>query len=310
MQPTAWFFNRAKTIRRRLARTSRLVTDKYFFGQTRFSILSPESKSWQLTRGASDAAEYSNVLFSDQRMEPRCTIFCDIAAPLYQRMAERHNYRHFVLYSPSLPEKWRSRLEATAARYPVLQLVPTDTDKVMLADLVAPELERLELKNDALIFGFRIDDDDLVAIDFLDQVSPLVSGEHHGFAISLARGYAAIYEGDVYTEFRQFDQPMIAIGLGTVGRWHSNSSRLDLPKIVDHRRTHHRRTVLLDARRPTVLWTRHVAQDSAPKQVKEATDSQTARVLLQRELRRFKFVDDVTPILERFPTLQGRIDLT
>lgn len=309
MSPLDLVVARARSVRRHVGSVRLARREKYFFGQTRFSIFSPGSRSWQLTRGLDDPDEYARTLYSEERMGPRCEIFCNLAAPTYQRMADRYQYHHFVMYSPTMPARWRARLEEAAQRYPVLQLMPTDTGQVQLADLAAPVLGRLTPSRDALVFGFRIDDDDLLSEDYLDQIAPLVTERHHGYAISLAKGYAGIFEHGAYTEVREFDQPLIAIGLGTVGRWRARSSQLDLPKVVDHRRTHHRRPVVLDARRATVLWTRHVAQDSAPARVKNAPDAESARASLRRELRGFPRVDNAGAVLERFPALRDHITL-
>lgn len=189
---------------------------KHYFGATRFSIVSPDSGSWRLSRGEgrTDAESYSQKLFAPERMGPRVQIFCELAAPLYQQMAERHAFRHFVYYSPLLPERWRRELEAAAQTYPVLELVPVESDQLDVLERMEGHLARTAGDQQALVFAFRIDDDDLLSADYLDQVEPYLIEAHEGYAVSFASGYAGFFENGGYSLLRRHYQPMSSMGQG------------------------------------------------------------------------------------------------
>lgn len=278
------------------------------FGVTRFSLFDPSSQAWRLTRrGDLDEDAYADYLYAESRMAPRCHIFCDLAAPLYQRMAERHTYRHLVLYSDRMPSRWQERLRDAAASYPVLDLVECGDGKPQVTPLIRDRLARTVPDQDAVVFAFRVDDDDLLAVDYLDQVQPYLVPQHRGYGVSFASGYAALYEDGGYTQVRELHQVLSSMGQGTIGRW--SAGALKLPNITNHTRTHYRFPVLLDARRRTVLQTRHVWQDTA-QQEDEELDLAAARDNVAQRLERLRSVADVEQVYEQFPTLREHLRTT
>jgi hypothetical protein len=276
----------------------------HHFGFTRFSLFSPDSKSWRTTRREVDPERYAEFLFSEERMEPRCAIFCDLAAPLYQQMAKGSQFRHVVLYSPRLPERWLSRLREAARQYPVLWLVEAESDRVDTAGLLRSQMHQRSGDEDAMVVVFRIDDDDLLSIDYVEQVEQYAIPQHDGYAVAFTRGYAGLYEGGRYTEFRELHQFMPSMGQAVIGRWHSAVGRLSLDEIKNHSRTHYRRTVLLTAQRPTFVQTRHVGQDTVLTEGDQPEMADAREVVLQK-LSRLPTVEDLDTLYARFPTLQG-----
>lgn len=278
-------------------------------GTTRFSLFQPDSPSWRLTRRAdwSSAEDYAAHLFADERMEPRCDIFCNLAAPLYQEMAARHDYRHMVRYSPDLPQRWKDRLQEAARANPVLWLVEvgdgTPDVKAMLTDHLRERVGR----RDAMAFVFRVDDDDLLSNDFLDQVEPYVRPHHHDYAVSFSSGFAGLYEHGRYTRVAQLQLPMSSMGQGAVGTWRGRDGALSLRTISNHARTDRQRTVVLDGRRPTFLQTRHVGQDTAVGE-KDPLDAESARARIVQRFERLRQVEDTNVLRERFPTVVGRLE--
>lgn len=289
---------------------------KHYFGCTRFSIVSPDSTSWRLSRGdgRADVESYTRKLFSEERMGPRMQIFCELAAPLYQQMAARHEYRHFVYYSTLLPERWRRELEAAAQRHPVLELVPVESDRLDVEDRMRGHLERSAGEQDALVFAFRVDDDDLLSVDYLDQVEPYLTEDHEGYAVSFASGYAGLFEDGGYALLRQHYQPMSSMGQGAIGRWSGQTRTLRLQEIRNHAHTAKVRPAVVDAQRPTCLQTRHLQQDTAtdgghsaaPGSLRSSADPVRAKLLAT--LLRARPVEDPELVFTQFPTLRGHYD--
>lgn len=282
---------------------------KTYFGATRFSVFSPRSVSWRLTRerGAFDPAAYEAALFADVRMEPRIKIFCDLAAPVYQKMAESHEFRHFVYYSTRMPERWTNILRETAEKYPVLCLMPVDSDRLETIGHVTQVMREASASEDALVFLFRIDDDDLLSIDYLDQISEYMHELHAGYGVSLADGYAGLYEAGGYQEFRKHTQILTSIGQGTIGSWNSASAKLNVPQISNHNRTHFRMSVLVSAQRPSFVQTRHVGQDTASREG-AGESSESARGDLLTRFRKLREVDSTSELVSQFPTLSRYVE--
>lgn len=293
---------------------------KHYFGATRFSIVSPDSGSWRLSRGEgrTDAESYSQKLFAPERMGPRVQIFCELAAPLYQQMAERHAFRHFVYYSPLLPERWRRELEAAAQTYPVLELVPVESDQLDVLERMEGHLARTAGDQQALVFAFRIDDDDLLSADYLDQVEPYLIEAHEGYAVSFASGYAGFFENGGYSLLRRHYQPMSSMGQGAIGRWLPETQSLRIEEIRNHAHTAKMRPAIVDAQRPTCIQTRHLQQDTATEQghLSSQTEADSAqqqadrlRTALLAKMLRADPVADTELIFTQFPTLEGHYDV-
>lgn len=281
------------------------------FGTTRFSLFQPGSAAWRLTRRSEseDAEAYAAQLFSDERLGPRFEIFCDVAAPLYQQMAAGRRYRHLVLYSSVMPQHWKERLREAAERYPVLWLHESQDGKPDVRALLRGHLQEYSRHRDSLVFAFRVDDDDLLSADFLDQVEPYVVPQHHDHVISFSNGYAGLYEDGRYSHVVTWQQRLSSMGQGAIGRWRAAENKLALTLVGNHNNSDRSRTVLLDGRRPTYLQTRHLGQDTAMKE-NEPVDLDLVRSRMLKELGRRPRVSDPAELLKRFPSLASRLDLT
>lgn len=277
-------------------------------GTTRFSLLQPDSPSWRLTRRAdwSSAEDYAAHLFADDRMAPRCDIFCNLAAPTYQDMAGRHDYRHMVRYSQGLPQRWKDRLQEAAEANPVLWLVEEGDGTPDVKGMLVDHLRARAGRRDAMVFVFRVDDDDLLSNDFLDQVEPYVRPHHHNYAVSFSSGYTGLYEDGRYSRVSHLQLPMSSMGQGAVGTWRGGDGALSIRTISNHARSDRQRTVILDGRRPTFFQTRHVGQDTAVGE-KEPWDAERARARVVKALERLKKVEDMNVLGEQFPTVVGRV---
>lgn len=285
---------------------NRLEKPIYYYGTTRFSVFNPNSPDWRLTRtqGATDPQLYEKMLFSDSRMEPRVRIFCDIAAPIYQRMAESHNFYQLVFYSPRMPSRWKDELEEASTKYPVLKLIPVDTEKLDMSFYIKQSLVNIEEELDSFVYMFRIDDDDILSVDYLDQVKPLVIDQHVGFAVSFADGYAGLFENNQYVEIRKHVQALSSMGQGVIGRWFAEKSELELPRMNNHNKTHYNRTVLLNAQRSSFIQTRHTGQDTALLEGNGGMDLASQRREVKSKFERLKTVVEREKVIAEFPSIE------
>lgn len=70
-----------------------------------------------------------------------------------------------------------------------------------------------------------MDDDDVISLNFFDQIEAHVSHESNGYRISLARGLEAIYDDGVFYGVRDRFVPFIAIGLPSI-QFYSMSGKI------------------------------------------------------------------------------------
>lgn len=267
-----------------------------FIGVTRYSVFQPTSPKWKLTRKKLDPDSYRGLLWSASRMQPRQEIFLGMAVPLLQAMADRFGYRHIVQYSADMPDPWLSVLLDAAATYPVLHLHENTA-----GNPVAPTAEQLlaaERRPSRPVVQFRVDDDDILAADYLDQIAPYATPADAGRAVSLASGYAALYsEGRIAGPVRTVRRLFSSHGLAYVGHFDAERQTVDIDGEGAHDLVDRRMPTIVDSRTPAFFQMRHTGQDTH-------VNTSEAIEKIEAELAKRPEVDDAASVARLFPTLE------
>lgn len=233
----------------------------YFLGHTRFSLFEPESSSWRLSRaiGASDTDKYLEELYSHERLNDRAQIFIEYALPLLEKARKGNHLVHVVSYSEELPEEYQLKLEEASRRYDWLVL-----DKRTAKRRKGKSLEKWALENfptGAVYAEYRLDDDDLLAVDFFNSLGKYCNENFVGFIVSHGYGVQAFHQNGVFREPRIEHRPKIAIGLARICRI-NESGKVDGPKRTAHTNSDRVAPVVLDSSRIMFLHSFHLSQDS------------------------------------------------
>lgn len=274
----------------------------YCIGETRFSLLKPGSYAWRASNNSNFKSldEYRSYLYDEKRLAFRANIFINHSLPQLERASRGHNYKHIVRYSDSLPFQAKRRLKTAARKYPFLILdeaTESNPDGVSISEIASTMFS-----GGSGVFGtFRIDDDDLLGIDFFEKMQPYVSMANLGHQISLGLGYTAQWNGEEYYNFRSVRMPMIAIGLMTVCATFPDGT-VYIPATGPHIESDKYVPVILDSREPAFLWNRHEGQDSAISSDPNKTASRIANSIGQ-----FTPVSDFVAVKRQFPEIQSRI---
>ena len=268
-----------------------------FVGVTRFSLYDTKSRSWKLTRNhAADADFYLNQLYSAERMDPRCDIFLELSVPILQQMADNHDYRHIVRYSKEMPQEYQDRLQAAAQKYPVLLLVE-GTSKTIVDETITDLAKRPG--QDRTVVRFRLDDDDLLAATYLDELAAFATASEYNRAVSLALGYAAGYRNGKVGTPHVVRRVFGAQGLAYIGDYVAATDTVRLPPDGDHTKVHHTRPAIVYSKEPAFLQFRHLGQDMV-------SDVEAAAESLDAGLERLPVADDLDAVFRLFPTLRDR----
>lgn len=270
-----------------------------FYGWTRFSVFMPDSASWKLSKKA-ELTAYKQRLWSDERMAPRCELFLRRAVPLLQEMAERYPFKHVVLYSEEMPDPWRSQLQDAAREYPVLQLLPY-VYPTRIPDWMEQDLRETRARSGP-IGWIRLDDDDLLARDYLDHLAEFVTTGDVGRAISFPSGYAGMLSHGRITDVRRVRKVMGSQGQAYVGSYDALSARLRLPRPKSHHDVDRRMPVILDSRPRAYLQVMHAGQDTR-------TDAVEVEQRLRADLAKLPKVKDRGEVLDLFPTLGDMLEV-
>ncbi|WJY91877.1 hypothetical protein CFAEC_05165 [Corynebacterium faecale] len=285
-------------VKERQVDSSNLKKDKtLIIGSTKFSVYSPNSVAWKASNGSrfSNDQEYKNYLFSDERLTQRADVFLNISLPQLNLASQGFEYKHILSYSESMPEKFKRLLTSAAKTYPFLIL-----DEVSeLSKVMDPVSLAKQLLDEPGVFGlFRLDDDDILGLDYFEQISRYLADPFVGMRVSLATGFTGIWESKELSVVREVHRPMIAIGLLSVCRLESDGSII-APKPTPHNLSDRTAPVILDGKSPSYIWLRHPSQDTELNRSAKADPIKR----LKRELIQFESLRSIDEFGRQFPAV-------
>ncbi|WP_120005969.1 glycosyltransferase [Nesterenkonia muleiensis] len=237
-----------------------------FVGHTRFSVHQFGSRYFNATREGQAGAgftedQYTAWLYSDERLNPRTEIFTQLSLPQLAEAAKDFNVVHYVSYSPSLPQRHKDALLAAAERYDFLEL--NETERTVSSTPVNSLIRRAAQKHgfeSGAIGVYRLDDDDVLSVNYFHLMAPYVRSSHIGWWASQGRGVAGIRVGDEYVYVRDYYYPKSAFGpLCIAGYDQGDVTHTRAPK---HTIMDHTNPTILDSREPAYFHIRHRGQDS------------------------------------------------
>jgi hypothetical protein len=279
-----------------------------FIGETRFSLLKPESPNWVASNGSrfQSPEEYRNYLFSDERLDVRCEIFFNVSLPQLQLAAAGVDYRHVVSYSDTLPIKYQRRLEQAEREFDFLILDRHSSGTVgssslsIARDIFGPDGSGAGGRP----FGwFRLDDDDLLSVDYFQQMLPYITEANAGMQVSLGSGLTALASDGCFYAPRISYSPMIAIGLLNICMF-DNQDKLIRPIEASHNKSDRYNPLILDSRKISYLWIRHVTQDTSLRSAELGPADQL--LLTLKELSSFPRVASMDDVVRAFPLVAER----
>lgn len=271
--------------------------DPVFRFVVRYSVLDHENPAWRLS-SALDLERYRARLWDPRRLAVRTEIFLERALPLYQQMAGEHDVAVLVQHNPELPVL--PELEAAARDHDVLRLVPMDRAEPM-HETVHADLADHRSRGQAVLL--RVDDDDLVAVDLLDQVAPFVTPEHQGWSVSLAQGLVARHDGRGLRDLRRMRRAFRSMGQAFIGGPARSAQPLWEPG--NHMRVFEERPAIVHGRR--LAWLQVLTEDQDSR---TSGDRKADRESMLRTLRGLPQVTDeeLERVVTSFPTLAADVE--
>lgn len=278
-----------------------------FYGVTRYSLFSPGSPSWKTSSSDvfKDPDDYKAYLFSERRLQLREELFLNRSVPALAAMAEGHDYTQFVMYSGLLPQRHQEALFAAAAAHSFL--VPVQWDHMVRGtgiEEVQPLIEKdLAAKFDVgggvqPVAWFRLDDDDVLAADYLTCLDGYRSLDHVGMAISFGLGLTAYKAVDKLVDLREYYHAKSAQGMAFISAFDPAVGRVKIHPPGPHYGVDRVMPTILDSREHMFFQVRHSDQDSTLNETRfERTAASLAR------LDRLPAVRAAVTSAEKWPSL-------
>lgn len=279
-----------------------------FIGHTRFSLFVPGSGSWQVSRGGhfSSEGEYRDHLFADDRLEPRAHIFLDWSLPQLAEASRGKDLVHVVSYSDSLPSRYQALLEDAGAKYPFVMLDKVSDDGKQLPRHRLAK-ERATPGEELVFTEYRLDDDDLLSVNYFQQLESYLRPEFVGMFVSFGAGISAIYEDGRYIDARSHSMPMNSMGLAKLCKVDTQGKVVTPGKTGSHTKTDQFAPVILDSRQFTYLQTRHENQDTNVRRYSDRSVDE-ARAHLRQRNKELKPVADTSAVKAGFPCVADIMD--
>lgn len=235
----------------------------FFIGVTRFSLFIPGSASWNISKSVSSEAAYKQLLFRPERLDARLDIFLNISLPQLAAAARNHNVRHVVQYSSHLPPKYQDALRDAAEQYDFLTVFCNDSrdQHSNIIDETAANMASETDENSIAYAWYRLDDDDILATSYFDQVAEYVTAENAGRVVSLGLGYSAIYHGGVLWDLREDYRPKSSIGQLYICSLDKSTKKVVQPPRQNHAIIDRWAPTILDSRTPSFITVLHPDQD-------------------------------------------------
>lgn len=242
-----------------------------FYGVTRYSLFSPGSLSWKTSSNGvfKSPDDYMGYLFSERRLQLREEMFFTRSVPALAAMAEAHDYTHFVMYSGLLPQRHQEVLFEAAAKYPFL--VPVEWNDVVrgtgieeMQPLIEQDLAGKVGADDGVqpVAWFRLDDDDVLAADYLERLETYRTLDHVGMAVSFGLGLTAYRANHELVNLREYYHPKSAQGMAFISAYEPGKGRLDINAPGPHDGVDQVMPTILDSREHMFFQVRHGDQDS------------------------------------------------
>lgn len=283
----------------------RKLTETRYIGVTRFSVVKAKNSGFRIDDR--DREAYLNELFDWDRLADRMFIFENVSAPILGHFGENYDFTHLVQYSPELPVTWKRRLYEIAERYPCIH--PVEVVDEDIAETVHKFVLTWERDFIGKFVWFRVDDDDILSVDYLDAVDRYVSDATIGYALSFGLVYSGIFSNGHFFDFHRARSPYNSQGQAYICHANLPMRQIQSPGMVPHHQPNHYMPVIVSDLEPYAFWTRHPLQDSIL-----STSSAGAKVAnLQADLGKHGFAD-FPEVLRKFPGIgtlarSGEVDI-
>lgn len=180
----------------------------------RYSVLIEDSTSWNISKNSNQ--EYREMLFNKQRLEQHFELFKNITFPSIVNQTRNLNdidFKLMLVTSEDLPDWNRVLLEEVLSEYTWAKICYLPSKGVDVTQPIYDDLDKY--KGKVLFATIRLDDDDALAVDFIEKLEGFFIESNSGCAISFGLGLYGFYsfEKHQYYKFIQYYYPKIAAGL-------------------------------------------------------------------------------------------------
>jgi hypothetical protein len=207
--------------------------------------------------------KYKDYLFSNSRLSVRLLIMEKYSVPILKQMSSKDSsYHHFITYSTDLPDFFKDSLFKLVEGSDNLHVVEHTSLLTKIKSII-----RLNAQSPSGAYAiFNLDDDDLVAKDYISNLREYVDPKFSGWAISFGLGISTLFDNETgeFYDFRECYHPKINIGLALVNSYEISRENVDIGSLSrpSHTIIDKKKKLALDSSNVMWAWARHIDQDT------------------------------------------------
>lgn len=220
----------------------------------RFSVLLENSKSWNISK--SDLKEYKDNLFNEERLRKHFELFKNITFPsiLSQNInSDNYEFKLIIITSQELPKWNKELLEDLTSSYKWVEIHYLPTRGVGLTQPIYKDLNKYDEK--VLFATIRLDDDDAIAVDFLENFERFFIEANSGYAVSFGLGLCGFYDFNrhQYSKLVEYYYPKFSAGLCYINIYNGGQFESEV-KTIFQAGSHSK----VDNRVPTIIYSKNI----------------------------------------------------
>lgn len=186
----------------------------------RYSLLTSNLRSsWKIGSNEKSFEDYKKELFDIKRMNFREYVFSNITLPslnyIKKNIPEDCDFNVFIITSDELPSNNLSFLKNIESNHDYIKIFEQSSNN---SDLNSPTVEYLNSKNvDDVYASVRLDDDDALSIEWLNEILTYMQAKFDDYVISLSSGLAVKLENNQINEVANYKWRFASAGLTYIG---------------------------------------------------------------------------------------------
>lgn len=162
----------------------------------RYSLLVNNPIMWSI--GADiDFDSYKDKVLSPKRLATREAIFQSICLPslvnINKNIPQNVNFKVVIMASALLPVINKSFLEKIETEHSFIEIVYRSPDEADVLEILSQSIEST-VKEGEMYASVRLDDDDALSLDWLNQTLGYIKPHFSNMVISLVGGFAALVD--------------------------------------------------------------------------------------------------------------------
>jgi len=238
---------------------SKDMATEQVIGLIRFSILPKSPGAFAISKNKSSRI-YKEALFDPQRLNKRFAIFETVTLPSLDGQVDKDFYI-IICASTYLPEPYKERLEylSSTRRYLTIRYFDDSLFMQRIASICVGDIQKSNR-----VINFRLDDDDAISFDFIENLKNVSSLCGAGQVITFQRGVYIRGGAAGRLDVAELNYPKIAIGLSHIRSSQDNSTIFDCGnhvKIDDDK--------VFNVKTPIFWWIRSVYGESDSRHLRD-----------------------------------------